>query len=461
MTKPPNVIICLCDQLRAFDVGCYGNEVIRTPHIDALARQGVRFETAVTNNPLCLPARSSLLSGQYARTCTGVMDNVNTTLPDGTRLLPEHPEPGRPHLKDPTLAERLGAMGYDTAAIGKWHIHSTPRDLGFDYSLIPRVHHRQTNQVFRENGGDEFVVHDWSPDFEAQRVQEYLASRTDRPFFLFYNISPPHPPLADAPEKYLGMYRADQVPLRPNVYVDGELACDDHWFKIYLHDFLYYHKQQSSRPQELPDGFDLRQLTAMYYGLTTWVDDLVGTLLANLRAAGLDENTIVIFGSDHGDNLGSHGYWNKGRLIEESIRIPLIVRAPGIAPAVAREQIAAVVDIMPTVLDLAGGEIPDSVQGRSLAPVLRGGCDQLPENYAFIETNGQGIGIRTPTHLYGLQLDEDYRRVTDPRLMFYDLLADPYQQRNLAGTDNDDQRMLADTLRQRLETWHRDTPWLD
>ena len=460
MNRPPNVVICLCDQLRAFEVGCYGNAVIRTPHIDGLARQGVRFETAVTNNPLCLPARSSLLSGQYARTCTGVLDNVRARLPDGTHTAAEHPEPGRPHIPDPTLAELLGALGYDTAVIGKWHIHSTPRDLGFGYSLIPRVHHRQTKQVFRENGGDEFVVDGWAPDFEAESVKAYLEAPRDRPFFLFYNIAPPHPPIADAPQRYLSMYRPDDVPLRPNVYVDGEIAYDDEWFKIYLNHFLYYHQQRSCQPYELPEGFDLRHLTALYYGLTTWVDELVGALLANLRAAGLDDNTIVIFGSDHGENLGSHGYWNKGRLIEESIRIPLIVRAPGVAPAVARRQVASIVDIMPTVLDLVGGEAPSTVQGRSLAPVLRDKCAELPDNHAFIETHGHEIGVRTPTHLYAMQLDETNRQVVDSRRMFYDLRSDPYQQRNLAGTVAGDQAALADVLQQRLEAWHRDTPWL-
>ena len=460
MSRPPNVVVCLCDQLRAFEVGCYGNAVIQTPHIDRLARQGVRFETAVTNSPLCLPARSSLLSGQYARTCTGVLDNVRTMLPDGTYTTAEHPEPGRPHIPDPTLAEQLGTMGYDTAVIGKWHIYSTPRDLGFGYSLVPRVHHRQTKQVFREDGGDEFVVDGWAPDFEAQRVKAYLEAPHERPFFLFYNIAPPHPPIADAPVRYLSMYAPDSVPLRPNVYVDGELPHNEEWFKIYLYDFLYYDGQRASPAYALPEGFGLRHLTALYYGLTTWVDDLVGTLLANLTAAGLDDNTIVIFGSDHGDNLGSHGYWNKGRLMEESIRIPLVVRAPGVEPAVARQQVASIVDIMPTVLELVGAEIPSSVQGRSLAPVLQGESAELPDNHAFIETHGHDIGIRTPMHLYAMQLDEANRQVVDSRRMFYDLRSDPYQQPNLAGTATGEQATLADALQQRLEAWHRDTPWL-
>ena len=451
----------MCDQLRAFEVGCYGNSTIQTPNIDRMASQGVRFETAVTNNPLCLPARSSLLSGQYGRTCTGMLDNVRTRLPNDTVTAAEHPEPGRPHVRDTTLAEQFRTMGYHTAAIGKWHIHSTPRDLGFDYSLIPRVHHRQTNQVFRENGGDEFVVHEWAPNFEARCVKEYLTSRTDQPFFLFYNISPPHPPLSDAPEKYLSMYGPEQIPLRPNVSVDGELPRDEEWFKIYMYDFLYYHHQRSSRPYELPDGFDLRNLIGIYYGLTTWVDDLVGQLLANLESAGLDDNTIVLFTADHGDNLGSHGYWNKGRLIEESIRIPLILRAPGLASAVVTDQIASIIDIMPTVLDLAGGNIPATVQGRSLAPVLRGRCDRMPENHAFIETAGNGVGIRTLSHLYGLMLEDDDRTIVDSPFMFYDLRSDPYQQDNLENGKRSDQEALRGDLRKLLEAWHGNTPWME
>ncbi|MDE2727781.1 MAG: sulfatase-like hydrolase/transferase, partial [Gemmatimonadota bacterium] len=228
----PNVILCICDQLRAFEVGCYGNEVVRTPHLDRLAAEGVRFETAVSNNPVCMPARSCLLSGQYSRTCMGALGNFAERMADGSTTMPEYPAAGRPHLPAPTLPEMFKTLGYDTALIGKWHIHSAPGTLGFDYSLYPRVHHRHSGQSFVENDGEEFLVEGFSVRFESDQIGGYLRDRENQanPFFLYYSISPPHMPLMDAPETYLGMYDPADIPLRPNVYRDGRLPYNEHWF---------------------------------------------------------------------------------------------------------------------------------------------------------------------------------------------------------------------------------------
>ena len=458
MDRRPNVVVCICDQLRPFEVGCYGNRIIRTPHIDQLAQEGVRFEQAVTNNPVCMPARSSLISGQYSRTCTGILTNYAERGVEGKSTLPEYPVSERAHLPDITLAECFRELGYDTALFGKWHIHPAPRLLGFDYSLFPRVHHRHTGQIFVENTGLGEVVEGFSVEFEAERVSRYLGERGERPFFMLYSISPPHMPLADAPARYLNMYAPDEVPLRPNVYVDGELAWDEEWFKIYLWDFLYY-QEKVPHTTVLPEGFGLRQLTSLYYGMTSWVDDMVGRLMAGLEANGLADDTIVVFLSDHGDNLGSHHLFNKGRLIEESIRIPLIFRAPGqCEPRVNTAQIAGIIDVMPTLLELCGAEIPAAVQGRSLAPLLAGEGDELEDNAAFIETSIGQVGVRTPTHLYGMQLAEDLRTIVDDGTCLFDLEADPYERVNLARTGHASE--LATRLRQQVEEWNRATPWL-
>lgn len=450
MTERPNIIVCLCDQLRAFEVGCYGNDIIRTPHIDRLAKEGVRFDLAISNNPVCMPARSALLTGQHSRTCMGFLTNYNDD--DG---LPEYPAQTRDWLRDTTLPEAFKAQGYETALFGKWHIQPAPHLVGFDYALFPRVHHRHTGQTFIENTGLGDVVEGFSVDYEAEQVGEYLARDHADPFFMFYNISPPHMPLDDAPEKYLTMYSPDEIPLRPNTLIDGALPWDENWFKIYLWDFLYY-QEHLPHTSTLPEGFDLRHLTALYYGLTTWVDDTLGRLMANLEAHGLAEDTIVVFASDHGDNLGSHHQFNKGLLIEESIRVPLIFWG-GLSPQVNRSQVAQLIDIMPTLLDFCGAEIPASVQGRALGPILRGEAEALVENSAFIETHAGAIGLRTPTHLYGMQLEEDLRTISDEGQCFYDLAADPYEQQNLAGHT---ESTLEIELAQRLTEWNAQTPWL-
>jgi choline-sulfatase len=459
MTKPPNIILCLCDQLRAFEVGCYGNPVIHTPNLDRLAAAGVRFETAVTTFPVCMAARSVALSGQYNRTCTGGVGNVASSQGEGRVYFPQYPFAGRPHLKDETLPEILHRRGYHTAAIGKWHIHTWPHDIGFDYYLIPRMNHVHTGQHFSENGGPEFVPDGFSVDFECDRVEAFLAQQAsaDHPFFLYYNISPPHCPMSDAPAKYTRMYAPDEIPIRPSVDLTKRLPDQDHWFKVYRWDYRYYNFHLPYT-EDLPADFTLQRVIAEYYGMTTWVDDAVGRMLAALDANGLAENTIVVFTSDHGDYLGSHGRVQKGDLHEESVRIPLIVRWPaGLASGVARPQVAALVDLAPTLVDLADAETPTHMHGRSLAGALRGEPSGPPDDCAFIET-GRGVGIRTRTHLYGLPFVEGTHDLAAAPHYFWDVERDPYQLRDLAGTG--EQVEVAADLDRRLRAWDARTPWM-
>lgn len=470
MGQKPNIIVCVSDQLRPFELGCYGNLVIRTPHIDRLAAEGVRFDVAVSNNPVCMPARSCLLSGQYSRTCIGRLGNEVMADENGRSTMPEYPSPHRVSMFSPTLPEQLGKVGYRTALIGKWHIQPSPNTLGFDHSIYPFVHHRHTNQTFMDHNGNIEVVADYSVDHEIRHVERYLRERKgdDQPFFLYYNISPPHMPLADAPERYLRMYDPEEVVIRPNVFKEGVAAYDAEWFKIYLWDFLYYDRKLP-HTLALPDGFDIRNLTALYYGATSWVDDCVGRLRQSLEDNGLQENTIIVFLSDHGDHLGSHHRFNKGTLLEEAIRIPLIFHAPGRwAASVNRAQVGQIIDVLPTLLDAAGAEIPESAQGQNLQPILAGERQSLGVNSAVIETEGGSIGIRTPTHLYGMQLEKDLRGLRDEGMCYYDLERDPYQWSNAATVDREPDEATDEAvdeaeraLRETLLAWNRHTPWLD
>ena len=455
----PNVIVCLCDQLRAFDVGCYGSSFVRTPNMDAFASQGVRFETACSNNPLCTPARSILLSGQYSRTCAGSLTNVG------------EPEPERGIFPDPTIADAFKAAGYRTGLIGKWHIGPHPRTLGFDSAFFPHHSHRYTGQTYFDNDDRSRVIDGFAHEAELDELSRFLETDPGEPFFLYYNISQPHMPLADIPERYKQMYAPADVPLRANVFADGKAACDENWFLIYLWDYLYYDRHLPYTVK-LPEGFDLRRLTALYDGSVTWADDQLGELMRKLASAGLDENTIVLFTSDHGDNLGSHQLFNKDRLYEESIRIPMMYRWPGglaTPPSppyqggdggVIDTQVASLVDVMPTLLSLAGVDVPKSVQGVDVSRVLSGENASVGENAAFIETSDGPVGIRTLEHLYGINKAKDGKHrtsdVTDDSYMFFDITRDPLQARNLA----DQPDAVADDLRERVLRWDRETPWL-
>jgi arylsulfatase A-like enzyme len=458
MTRQPNIIICMCDQLRAFEAGCYGNEVIKTPHIDRLASEGIRFETAVTNYPVCMAARSVLLSGQYNRTCTGGVSNVNFPGRPGEFNMPEYPDAGRPHLKDLTLAEILGSQGYQTTAIGKWHLHSYPNDIGFDDYLIPRVHHCHTGQSYTENGGPEFVPPGFSVDFEADRVERFLRNKAadQTPFFLYYNISPPHCPLDDAPEEYRTLYRPEDVPIRPNVHLDIPLENQDYWFKVYRWDFRYY-ALHLPYTDKLPEGYSLRHLIAEYYGMTTWMDSAVGRMLRVLDETGLTGDTIVVFTSDHGDNLGSNGLVQKGGPNEEAIRIPLIVRWPQLSsPLTVTKHVASLVDIAPTLLSLVGVGAPAHFQGRDLSALLRAEeSDITPE--AYVETSA-GAAIRTLTHLYCLPFSGSNHALDSHPSHVYDLSADPYELQNLAETSMGGE--TASELDAKLRKWNDKIPWM-
>ncbi|MDP6355698.1 MAG: sulfatase-like hydrolase/transferase [Planctomycetota bacterium] len=444
----PNVLLLVCDQMRAFEVGCYGNAVVRTPNIDRLAARGTRFATAVTNNPVCSPARSIMLTGQYSRTCNGMLGNAHENPPCAERV----------RMLDTTLPEAFRAAGYATALIGKWHIDPQPQLVGFDNAVYPDFEHQYYGQRYWNDRGESWIVDEFANDYELVRLQAYLKEDREQPFFLFYNISQPHQPIGPGhmPDQYCTMYAPDAVPLRPNVPEDLDPENARYWYNIYTSAaFFWRHlaKQEQSPEDLVDDDFGIRDLTALYYGAVTMVDDYVGKVMAALDAAGQAENTIVVFTSDHGDNLGSHGRFNKNALIEESIRVPMIIHDPRHPRhVVADDGVASLVDLMPTMLELAEVPVPSAVQGASLAPATRGETGVLSPR-TFIET-GAEVGVRTLGHLYGLGHDEGDRSISDDRCVCYDLHADPYEFSNLASPPDE-------RLDELLRRWDADTPWLD
>jgi arylsulfatase A-like enzyme len=449
LPRKPNVIVCLLDQLRAFEVGSYGNTVVKTPNIDRLAEKGVRFEIACSNNPVCAPARSILLSGQYGRTSTGMLGNC------------DEPVQERVQFPNITMPEAFKSAGYATSLIGKWHVAVHPKTLGFDHTFLPLIPHRYTGQTFFDSSGRSFTTDRLCAEVEQEELARWMGERRSEPFFLYYNISQPHMPLADMPERYKAMYSRDDVPMRPNVFANGKLSYDENWFKIYLWDFLYY-REHLPYTESLPEGFDLRDLTALYYGAATWADDQVGNLIRLLEENEMLDDTILLFTSDHGDNLGSHGLYNKDCLYEESIRIPMIYHWPAqLAADTVDAQVASLVDVMPTLLSLADVEIPNGIQGTDLSPVLRGEVAEVGANAAFIETTGMTAGVRTLSHLHGVKMVEapdGNPHATREEALFFEVPTDPFEERNLVGTD--EQRDLAEDLKERVLKWDTNTPWL-
>lgn len=479
MREQPNFVVCICDQLQTWATGCYGNDFVRTPAIDRLAAEGTRFEYGVTPYPVCMPARSALISGRYNRSCTGGVSNVAYPTRPGDFAMPEYPERGRPHVSAPTVAELLRDAGYDTGVIGKWHIHSRPHDVGFDYSLIPRVHHAHTAQLFSENGGPEFVAPGYSLDFEVDQVDRYLSQHAgdSHPFFLYYSISPPHCPVADIPEEYRTMYAPADVPLRANVPEDLAIPDPDHWYRVYRWDYRYY-SLELPYTDTLPTPYGLRELSAEYYGAVSWTDSAVGRMLESLDRNGLADDTIVLFVADHGDNLGSHGLIQKGTPNTESVRIPFIVRDArnvrdprdagdvrrSTAPRHITDVSAGLVDIAPTLLSLTGLEIPDHFQGKSLSPWIRptAGTADTPdakppaETATYFET-GRGVGVYDRNLVYYADRDPQTGALADRPAWAVDVVTDPYERTAREGATLSEAD--ARRLRAMIEDWNERTPF--
>jgi arylsulfatase A-like enzyme len=459
--KRPNIVIFQCDQMRVFETGLLSHPVVKTPNISKLAEGGCVMDQAVCNSPICVPSRSSLLSGQYARTCTGRLSNWKNKSRFGERLV----------LKNETLPEVLRADGYRTSLIGKWHIAVKPDLVGFDECTYPAEPHRNNNQDYFI-GNEKIRTEGFGPDFEIDRAGEFVQNNSDRPFFLHFNVSPPHFPFNDMPESYIHQYAPDEAVLRAN----AEMACDresqDFWFRTYMWGAAFRLEKQQL---PMPEGFNLRALTAMYYGMIKCVDDYVGKMTELLRRFGLLENTLFVFLSDHGDNLGSHCLFNKMRCTEESIRIPLVFSWPGQIPTSANsEQMISTIDVMPTVLGLLGMTAPEGVQGRDLSAVIRGECVTSGDNHAIIESIAGDRCIRTPSMKYnrmeqdGLWEWEDYlqycgvrtyRDAVDDAVQLFDLTRDPYEMQNMAGSR--EYRELEQTLKEKLDQWETETGWND
>ena len=406
MTRAPNVLIVLADQLRGQALGCAGDPNVRSPSFDRLAAEGVLVERAFTTNPVCTPARAALLTGRYPHT-TGLIHN-NLRLPEA----------------EVTFAEVLRERGYATGYIGKWHLDGEerpgfvppgPRRQGFDYWAAFNRGHRYWDSIYYRDTAEPIHQDGYEPDYQTDLALEFIRGHREGPFCLFLSWGPPHTPL-DPPEAYRAPYDPGRLELRSNV-----------------------------PPAEAPRaGEEL----AGYYGHIAALDANLGRLLDELDRLGLAGRTLVVATSDHGDLLGSHGRYRKGSPLEESIRVPLLLRWPGEGrpaggehespPARGRPDVlAASVDLAPTVLGLCGAPIPPGVQGRDLSPWLRGfdgpgGAAGPADGPQAVYLEGrmgrpdEWRAIRTRRHLLATDLDGTATHL-------FDLEADPYELTNLAG----------------------------
>jgi len=416
-----NLLFVMADQWRFSAVGhASAPAPVATPHLDRLARQGLRCNRAYVANPVCAPSRASVMTGRLPHQHGLIVNQL--TLPPGER----------------GFAESFARAGYRTHYVGKWHLDGPDspgfvppgwRRRGFEtFEGFNRGHWYQQPQTFTDAGE---LIHpearEWT--YQTDRAIDFVRRHRDERFFCFLSWGPPHPATLGRPRSQ--RFAEAPPPWRANV------------------------------PERVRRRGRLAERLGAYYDLCEQLDVELGRLLDALDEQGLAESTLVVFTSDHGDMLGSHGVFYKEHPYEESVRVPLVLRQPGrIAAGGETDTLVSNVDLMPTLTRLAGLERPSTCTGRDLSGVLGGsGSASVASVYCEGRMDGRrsagpqlGRGawraVITPSHK--LMVDE-----TGAVVLLVDLERDPLELENLAGRG--DQRDLAESLRAELDRWRART----
>jgi arylsulfatase A-like enzyme len=447
----PNVLIIMTDQQRRDSLGCYGNPFTRTPNLDRLATDGVRFNRAYCTNPVCMPSRLSLFTGEYVHS-HGLWDN-GVLIPERT-----------------TLADDLSRAGYQTSYFGK--VHFTPyqgdlrnresmnlwRELGDDVSwtgpfwgfehveltLLHTENLAHYGKWFRDRGGtEEMREHDPETElrsipvalhdstFVAERTVDFLESARDRsrPFLAVASFPDPHHPF-NPPKEMAALYPTDRI-VEPVGSREDLRTRPPHYEEHYVYPWGLKSDPIDQTPNGVPERVK-RQRIANTYAMVDLIDRNVGLILAALDEQGLRENTIVIFTSDHGELLGDHGLWFKGPYYYDSLlNIPLVISSPGCAAGAVTESLISLVDIVPTLHDLLGIEPDRPVDGVSLVPRLTGRSHACRERCLAEHVSCRDEGPVAANVV--VTRDAKYVRYSTGVEELTDLSADPDEKKNVAA----------------------------
>ncbi|HOY57202.1 MAG TPA: sulfatase [Verrucomicrobiota bacterium] len=443
----PNILFIFSDDHAEHAISAYGSKVNQTPHIDRLARDGVRFLNSFVVNSICTPSRATLLTGQYS--------HVNG-VPVFNRF-----DGGRDHV-----AKRLQAGGYHTGMIGKWHLGSDP--TGFDRWIVLPGQGAYWNPAFLVSGR-RLTIQGHCTDITTDLGIEWLKTRPqDKPFFLMLHQKAPH--RAWEPDERNKALFKDKVIPEPDTLWDDyatrpaalprnrQTVARD----LTRRDLKLEPPSDLKGParnqwlQEVPMELTVDGKTLTGRDLVRWkyqrymqdylacvqgVDDGVGRILDYLDQAGLAANTVVIYSADNGWYLGDLGLYDKRFMYEPGLRVPLLARGPGLRAGHTPSQLVANIDLAPTFLDLAGLPVPESMQGRSLVPLLRGAAPsdwRSSVYYRYYHDPGHHntaahLGVRTATHKLIHYWKQDAYEM-------FDLVKDPAEQRNLLHSPEDARR---------------------
>jgi arylsulfatase A-like enzyme len=435
--KTPNVLFILTDDHASAAIGCYKSwlgKYARTPNIDGLAREGMRFTSSLVTNSICTPSRAAILTGQYS--------HKNGVYTVGDRI-----DPARVHI-----GHLLQRLGFQTALVGKWHLITDP--AGFDYWDIlpglgsyhnPKLRRRQDKGYREFKGGySEDVITDLSLDWLRKRDK-------NRPFFLCCHYKAPHREWNPAPRN-AGMFKNDTIP-EPATLLDDYKGRSKAIGSVKMRvgeDFLE-RDLETKIPTDLPRDelrkWAYQRYMKRYLACAFGMDENVGRLLDFLQQEGLAEDTIVIYTSDQGFFLGEHGFFDKRLMYEPSLTTPLIVRWPGhTRPGSVNDDMVLNIDHAPTLLDVLGAPIAKEMQGRSYKSILEG---QTPAGWRtsmyyrywmHLDSSHSvpahyGVRTRDYSLIYfygkGLKMTGAKDIDTPPEWELYDLKKDPAEMRNV------------------------------
>ncbi len=442
MSNRPHILIIMPDQHRTDCMSCAGHPVIRTPNMDRLAAEGMRFPRATTTSPLCMPARASFISGLYPHQM-GMWDNCGSLPAD-----------------DATFFQTLQRSGYRTAHIGKSHYYPhAPEDhlrnhepymhaRGFDYvhettgphatrrtdsymtdhwerlGLLDRFRDDYNERVGREGP---FAVRPsplpWEEFYDSyvgRQVIEYVERfDEDRPTCLYVGFPGPHEPW-DAPEPYASMYRPEDMPPA----IDPEEGAE------WLSEAVRGKMRDGRYPASLLTSERIAAIRANYCGKITLIDHWIGRILEAYERKGWLDEALVMYFSDHGEMAGDHGRIGKQVFFHGSLDIPFIVRWPGRVPAgVISDALVQQIDLYRTILELVGLEVPDRVAGKSLVPVFRNPEQRLRETaFSEVSFKRRYRTLMAQTDRFKYVMDQ-----TGEGIDLFDEQDDPEERRNLVG----------------------------
>ncbi len=414
-TKTPNIIFIYTDDQRQDAAGFNNNDVIITPAIDQMAERGLQFSNANVVFALCSPSRAALLTGRYG-SANGVL-HLNSKLNDGEK----------------SLASYLKEAGYQTAVSGKWHIKQAPKKLGFDrfsyfYSngtYYGRKIINMQDTVYPEIHCDEYCVNS-SIEFINEMAED------GKPFFLFHNTQTPHMNgklIWDAKDEILAKYNQAEMPVASNRYDD--LSTKPEYLKK-------VRNRRQAKKYGYPDSVAIQKHTKEYYSVITEMDDALGRLFSAIEEKGLMDYTYIFFMSDNGWMLGDHGFTSKVLPYRPSTQVPMFVLGPGLQKGIS-DKLVLNIDAFPTILDLAGVELPENIHGESFAPLLKGEDQEFRKAFVYEGLGNYGgakPNLTVVNNKYRFILtyeDKSLEKVIHHEL--YDQENDPQEMNNLYGNE--------------------------